>query len=190
MTVATDKVAQGLKSGDSVAVNGCCLTAVENEGGRVGFDMLEESIRLTNFQAVEQGMLVNLERALPAGGRMGGHFVSGHIDAVGEVAVFEQRGKNWYLRVVPPRETLKWVAYKGSIALDGVSLTVADVDDSGFGIWLIPHTLEVTNMHKYGKGALVNLEFDILAKYAEKILMGERDTHTSPYSSGKVPSPS
>jgi riboflavin synthase len=166
--------------GDSLAVNGCCLTVVSLEENRVGFDLLEETVRLTCFRQLGPGSAVNLERSLAANARLGGHFVSGHVDAVAGITHFEQRGKNVYLRCEPPPDTMKWLAYKGSVALDGISLTVAEVDETGMAVWLIPHTLEVTNLRERMVGDVLNVEFDLLAKYVERLLEGRREN--SPYS--------
>ncbi len=159
-----------LAIGDSLACNGCCLTVVAAEGKRLSFDLLEESLRLTSFHQYKPGDKVNLERSLKADARLGGHFVSGHVDCTGEVTVFEPRGKNHYLRAEVPAEFQKYLVYKGSVALDGISLTVAEADDAGLAVWLIPHTLEVTNLHQRKVGDAINLEFDLLAKYVEKLL--------------------
>lgn len=161
---------EGLALGDSVAVNGCCLTAARIDGGRVGFDLLAETVRLTGFRALAEGNRVNLERSLLPTSRMGGHFVSGHVDGTGEVAVFEPRGKDHYLRVRCASEHQRYLVWKGSVALDGISLTVAEVHGDGFSVWLIPHTLEVTNLRERRRGDPVNLEFDLLAKYVERIV--------------------
>lgn len=168
------KVADDLGIGDSLACDGCCLTVVDIDGKRLGFDLLEETVRLTGFRQLEPGRLVNLERSLAAGARLGGHFVSGHIDAAGRIATFEERGKNYYLRVEPPEGFMKYLVYKGSVSIDGISLTVAEVDATGFAAWLIPHTIEVTNLREKKAGEVVNLEFDLLAKYVERILTGNR----------------
>lgn len=163
-------VTEGLQLGDSVAVNGCCLTVVAFTEDRLEFDLLAESVRLTSISGIGPGGLVNLERALLPTTRMGGHFVSGHVDGMGVIEAIEPRGKDVFLRIVPDSEFLRYVVAKGCIAVDGISLTVAEVDDAGFSIWLIPHTLEVTNLRDKQAGDRVNLEFDLLAKYAEKLL--------------------
>ncbi len=169
MTVEAPTVSVGLALGDSVANNGCCLTAAAIDGTRVRFDLLDETMRKTSFAGLSEGSLVNLERSLTPSTRMGGHFVSGHVDGTGEVVVFEQRGANHLLRVRPPAEFLKYLVYKGCIAVDGISLTVAEVTGDTFDIWLIPHTLEKTNLHRRRAGDRVNLEFDLLAKYVERL---------------------
>lgn len=190
LILKAQEVLPDLAIGDSLACNGCCLTVVELGDGTVSFDLLEESVRLTSFRAIAEkqeqtgsaeGVLVNLERSLAAGGRLGGHFVSGHVDTPGEVQVLETRGKNVYLKVRVPDEFLKYLVYKGSVAIDGISLTVAEVHDDGFAVWLIPHTMYVTNLQQRKPGDPVNLEFDILAKYVERILAGSPDG-AGPYS--------
>ncbi len=172
-------VSDSLKIGDSLACNGCCLTLVEKMGNTAGFELLDETVRLTSFEGLRKGGLVNLERPLAADARLGGHFVSGHVDARSSVVEFCRKGKNHYLRVSVPPEFSKYVVYKGSIAIDGISLTIAEAHSDSLAVWLIPHTLEVTNLGECAAGKLVNLEFDILAKYVEKIALGNRET--SPY---------
>ena len=162
-------VTQGLQLGDSVAVNGCCLTAVDFSEDRIEFDLLAESVRLTSIGAVGVGGRVNLERAVLPSTRMGGHFVSGHVDGTGRIEAIEPRGKDFYLRIHPDSENLNYVVHKGCIAIDGISLTVAEVDDQGFAIWLIPHTMQATHLHSKQVGDCVNLEFDLIAKYVEKL---------------------
>ena len=156
--------------GDSIAVNGCCLTVVEFDAQHFYFDVLEETRRLTNFAALATGALVNLERSLRFDGKMGGHFVSGHIDGQGEIEVLEFRGKDTYLRVRVPSGGGRYLIHKGSIAIDGMSLTVAEVEGDCFAVWLIPTTLALTNIRTRLVGERVNLEFDLLGKYVEKLL--------------------
>jgi len=162
-------VTQDLQLGDSVAVNGCCLTAVAIGENRIEFDLLEESKRLTSIGGVGAGGKVNLERALLPSTRMGGHFVSGHVDGTGVIEAIEPRGKDFFFRIKCEADKLRYIVYKGSITVDGISLTVAEVDETGFAIWLIPHTMEVTNLHTKKVGDLVNLEYDLIAKYVEKL---------------------
>ncbi|MGC6455379.1 MAG: riboflavin synthase [Coraliomargaritaceae bacterium] len=163
-------VTEGLQLGDSVAVNGCCLTVVDFAEDRLEFDLLAESVRLTSIEGIGPGGRVNLERALLPSTRMGGHFVSGHVDGTGVIEVIEERGKDVFLRITPDPALLRYVVAKGCVAVDGISLTVAEVDHAGFSIWLIPHTLEVTNLRDKQSDDRVNLEFDLLAKYVEKLL--------------------
>jgi riboflavin synthase len=132
--------------------------------------VLEETRRLTNFSALQSGAAVNLERSLRFDGKMGGHFVTGHIDGLGTIEIFEPRGVDHYLRVRAPAGHGRYLIHKGSIAIDGISLTVAEVAGDSFAVWLIPHTCTVTNLRERGAGQLVNLEFDLLGKYVEKLL--------------------
>jgi riboflavin synthase len=170
MKVRASICADGVRAGDSVAVNGCCLTVTEfSADGELTFDLLKETWDRTNFQQAKSGSLVNLERSMPADGRVHGHFVTGHIDGAGRIEVFEQRGSDWYLRVAPPRELMRYVVMKGAIAVDGMSLTVAEVAADAFAIWIIPHTLRVTALRERKAGDLVNIEADLLAKYVERL---------------------
>jgi len=156
--------------GASVAVNGCCLTVTQVVGDRASFDLLAETLRLTNLGELKVGSIVNLEPSLRPSDRLGGHFVTGHVDACGKVAFFGQDGDDWRLDIEAPPELLRYVVRKGCISVDGMSLTVADVLPGGFRIWIIPHTLAVTNLAARQSGERVNLESDLLAKYAEKLL--------------------
>ncbi|MBC8008467.1 MAG: riboflavin synthase [Burkholderiales bacterium] len=160
--------------GDSIAVNGCCLTVVKFDAAGVEFDVLEETRRVTSLAAVGVGGVVNLERSLRFGGKMGGHFVTGHVDNVGVVEVFEARGADRYLRVKAPTGLGKYLIHKGSIAIDGISLTVAEVEGDSFAVWLIPHTVAATNLHTKRVGDPVNLEFDLLGKYVEKLTLARQ----------------
>jgi riboflavin synthase len=163
-------LAEGVRIGDSVALNGCCLTVTAGEGPRLGFDLLEETRARTNLRDAKPGVAVNLERALPAHGRYGGHFVTGHIDATGVIRRWEQTGRDYELRIgIEPAHGI-YLVPKGCIAVDGISLTVADVGRDEFSVWIIPHTRAVTALRERAAGDLVNLEFDLLAKYTEKIL--------------------
>ena len=171
LTIAANATLADLALGDSIAVNGCCLTATRSDATSMGFDVLEETRRLTNFSALHPGALVNLERSLRFGGKVSGHFVTGHIDAVGRVEVFEARGKDYYLRVGIPAAFARYIVHKGSIAIDGISLTIADVTDTSLAVWIIPHTLSVTNLREKRVNDPVNLEFDLLGKHVEKLLL-------------------
>jgi riboflavin synthase len=170
LVIAADQVCAGTAVGDSIAVNGCCLTVVQAAGRHLQFDVLEETRRLTNFSALRPGGLVNLERSLRFDGKVGGHFVTGHIDGLGAIEVLEPRGKDYYLKVRAPAGSDRHLVHKGSIAIDGISLTVAEVAGDALAVWLIPHTIEVTNLREKRAGDLVNLEFDMLGKYVEKLL--------------------
>jgi riboflavin synthase len=155
--------------GDSIAVNGCCLTITRFDSGNVWFDVLEETRRVTSFAGLKPGDAVNLERALRFDGKIGGHFVSGHVDGQGVIEVFEPRGADHYLRVKGPAGCGRYLIAKGSITIDGISLTVAEVAGDTFAVWLIPTTIQVTNLREKQAGAAVNLEFDLIGKYVEKL---------------------
>ncbi len=170
LRIRAEKVLEDLHPGDSLAVNGCCLTSRSIEGTEVEFDLLAETVRCTSIGNYSAGMRVNLERALTPSTRMGGHFVTGHIDGTGEILSLDSQGKDTHLCVKPPPEFMDYLVYKGSIALDGVSLTVAEVLDDQFSVWLIPYTLEVTNLSERRVGDSLNLEFDMLAKYVKELL--------------------
>ncbi len=170
LTLRAPLVATDARVGDSIAVNGCCLTVTAREGGMLGFDLLAETLARTNLGGLAPGAPVNLERALAAHARLGGHFVQGHVDTTSAVAAFEPMGADHRLEIVLPREFARYVAFKGSIAIDGISLTVAEVRDASFVVWIIPHTLAATNLRTKQAGDLVNLEFDLLAKYVERLL--------------------
>jgi len=165
----------GMEAGSSLAVNGCCLTFKEDANDLARFDLLEETLEKTNLGDLKQGHFVNLERSLPANGRLGGHFVTGHIDACGQIEVFEERGKNLYLQVKVPKSFQQYLVDKGCIAVDGCSLTVCDVSECSFAVWLIPHTLGKTNLMSRQVGDFLNLEFDLLAKYVEKLALSTLD---------------
>jgi len=170
LTINAGVLAQGAQLGDSVAINGCCLTVTGIDQERLSFDLLKETEAVTNLRALTKGSVVNLERALPANGRYGGHFVTGHIDATGAVRRWEQVGQDFELRIgIEPAQGI-YLVPKGCIAIDGISLTVAEVGADEFSVWIIPHTRAVTALQERSVGDAVNLEFDLLAKYTEKIL--------------------
>jgi riboflavin synthase len=159
-----------VRSGDSIAVNGCCLTAVSIDREKLAFDLLGETLARTNLGALSPGAPVNLERALAANARLGGHFVQGHIDTTAEILAFAQVGADWRLEVALPAEFARYLAFKGAVAIDGISLTVAEVNRTSFVCWIIPHTRTVTSLGARTAGERVNLEFDLLAKYVERIV--------------------
>ena len=159
-----------LAPGDSIAVNGCCLTATASDASSLQFDLLEETRRLTNFAALRQGALVNLERSLRFGGKVGGHFVTGHIDGTGTVLEKHPNGEWLTVWFGYPKEFGELLVPKGSIAVDGVSLTVVDVEPERFSVMLIPHTRDHTTLGLKEAGASVNLEFDLLAKHVRKLV--------------------
>jgi riboflavin synthase len=159
-----------LQLGESVAVNGCCLTVVEVAADRVRFDLLAETCRVTNLGAVTIGSVVNLERALRVGDRLSGHYVQGHVDAQAAVLDFSPHGTDYRLAVSLPPAFRASIIHRGSITIDGISLTVAELHDDHFVCWIIPHTRAITNLAHTQPGHRANLEFDVLAKYVERAL--------------------
>ena len=178
LTVRTKTCASGLKLGASLAINGCCLTVValasRAKGRLARFDLLRETWRRTNLQFARPGSLVNLERPLRTDGNLGGHFVTGHIDGLGTISRWERAGQDHVLDIAAPPEVMRYVVFKGSIAVDGISLTVAAVKKKGFRIWIIPHTLKLTALRERKVGDAVNLEADIIGKYVEKFVSARR----------------
>lgn len=174
LTVRTKVCGRDLKVGGSLAVNGCCLTVVKvwNKGtSRLArFDLLKETWERTNLQFARPGSLVNLERPLRTGGELGGHFVTGHIDGLGQISRWERLGQDHVLDIDAGPEVMRYVVFKGSIAVDGISLTVAGVRKQGFRIWIIPHTYEVTALRERKVGDAVDLEADLIGKYVEKFV--------------------
>jgi riboflavin synthase len=174
LTVRANATARRLKLGGSLAVNGCCLTTVKvatrGKFKLVQFDLLQETWRRTNLQFAKPGSLVNLERPLRADGEFGGHFVTGHIDGIGKIIRWERTGQDHVLDIAAPPEVMRYIVFKGSVAVDGISLTVAGVQKKSFRIWIIPHTYEITALCERKVGDPVNLETDLLGKYAEKFL--------------------
>jgi riboflavin synthase len=172
-------IADSTKLGDSICVNGSCLTVVEFDARGFSADLSGETLRRTNFAEKETGHLVNLERPLAAGARLGGHFMQGHVDGVGRVTRLVPEGENWWLSVRVPQYLRRYVAEKGSIALDGISLTVARWHDGIADIAIIPFTSAHTNVHSMSVNDAVNIETDILAKYVESLLHNEKSQATS-----------
>lgn len=174
LTLRARRIVASLRTGSSIAVNGACLTVVAKRGRHLRFDILNETIRRTNFGTLRPGSLVNLERPLRADARLDGHFVQGHVDGTGTVRRWERSGKDYVLEVVASWTLMKYMVEKGSIAIDGISLTVAGVGRDWFRVWIIPHTKSLTNLSVRQVGDTVNLEVDILAKYIERMLPGRR----------------
>lgn len=175
LEIATPQLAGAVRIGESVAINGCCLTVGSRDGSQLTFDVLQESLDRTNLKNLQPENRVNLELALSAGARLGGHFVQGHVDCAVPILAFEQTGADLRLEIELPSELAHYVAYKGSIAVNGISLTVAEVLPKSFAVWIIPHTRAQTNLATARCGDLVNLEFDLLAKYVERL----RDRQTA-----------
>jgi riboflavin synthase len=170
LTVEAPETAQGAQLGDSVAIDGVCLTVVARVESTLGFDAVPETLARTALGALDQGSRVNLEPALRAGDALGGHYVQGHVDGVGSVQSIAPEGEGRRVRFEAPGELLRYIVEKGSIAVQGTSLTVAAVDETGFEVALIPHTLEATTLGELEADQAVNLETDVLAKYVEKLL--------------------
>ena len=169
LTIAAPETAGDAKLGDSVAIAGICLTVVDVQDGRLSFDAVPETLARTSLSRIAPGSEINVEPALRAGDPLGGHYVQGHVDGVGAVRSVELEGEGKRIWFDAP-ELLRYVVEKGSIAVEGTSLTVADADDRGFAVALIPHTLAATTLGRLAPGDEVNLEADVLAKYVEKLL--------------------
>jgi riboflavin synthase len=170
LVVAAPGTAPATAVGDSVAIGGVCLTAEAVEADRIRFHAVSETLRRTTLGRVAEGSDVNVEPALRAGERLGGHYVQGHVDGVGRIGSVEAEGDGLRVVVEAPPEILRYCVEKGSIAVDGVSLTVAELLDDAFAVALVPHTLEATTLRDVAPGRLVNLEVDVLAKYVERLV--------------------
>jgi riboflavin synthase len=170
LKIAAPRIAKKIRRGDSLAVNGCCLTLNSRRGDELIFDLLEETVARTNLKNLQRKQPVNLERAVAASERLGGHFVQGHIDCVSPVITYQKSGTDFRLEIELPKAFAPYVAYKGSIAVNGISLTVAEIFPKSFVVWIIPYTKTHTNLDRAHPGDLVNLEFDILAKYVERMV--------------------
>lgn len=178
LTIAAPYDAESVDIGASVAHDGCCLTVVERQsapgGMRYVVEAAPETLKLTTLAGLREGDKVNLERSLRAGDELGGHMVQGHVDGLGEVVSVKQDGGGWRLRIKPPASIEHLIAPKGSIAISGVSLTVNEVDAEGFGVLIIPHTWAVTTLSKLKAGDKVNLEADMMARYAARLIEARR----------------
>jgi riboflavin synthase len=175
LMVSAPRTAERIRIGESVAVNGCCLTVATHRDKQIMFDLLEESLERTNLGDLRPGDPVNLERALRIDGRLGGHFVQGHVDCTAEVLSLSEKGPDTRLEIALPREFARYAAFKGSIAVNGTSLTIAELLPESFVVWVIPHTLDHTNLGDLQEGERVNLEFDVLAKYVERLLAARNE---------------
>jgi riboflavin synthase len=172
LTVLARRVVKDLNVGDSITVNGVCLTVVRKTDQDFAVDVGPETLRVTTLAGLAPGDGVNLERAMRLGDRLGGHLVSGHVEAVGRVAARALDGNAINLTIEAPREILRYCVGKGSITIDGVSLTITSLTEKTFGVMIIPHTAEATNLGLKPPGSMVNLEPDLIAKYVERLLMG------------------
>jgi riboflavin synthase len=167
----TSRYGKRVKRGDSISVNGCCLTVTSHRDDQIGFELLEETLDRSNLHGLKPGASVNIERAMRASARIDGHLVQGHVDCVGTVSGMEAKGGDHRLEVLFPPDFSHYIAFKGSICINGVSLTVAEAGESSLVCWIIPFTFENTNLRHLQSGEMVNLEFDILAKYVERMLV-------------------
>jgi riboflavin synthase len=167
------QIASQMRIGDSVANNGVCLTVVAQSPDVLGFDLLAETVRRSNFGDLSAGALINLERPMGAASRFDGHIVQGHVDTTAKLLAVQAVGQDHKIEIELPKEFAQYVVFKGSIAVNGVSLTVAELHSDRFVNWIIPHTWSVTNLHRLHPGDRVNLEFDLIAKYVER-LVGQR----------------
>jgi riboflavin synthase len=170
LQIVAPRLAEKVQIGDSIAVNGCCLTVATHGAEQLAFDLLTETLDRTNLRTLRQQSRVNLERALAADGRLGGHFVQGHVDCAARIVALEKNGADHRLEVELPADFAQYIAHKGSIAVNGISLTVAEVSEASFAVWIIPHTRSQTNLDTARAADLVNLEFDLIAKYIERML--------------------
>ncbi|HXG24792.1 MAG TPA: riboflavin synthase [Chthonomonadales bacterium] len=170
LTVRAPRVAEDSAIGDSISVNGVCLTVVAREGSHLSFDAVPETLQRSNLRCLRTGDGVNLERALAVGQRLGGHFVQGHVDGTGVLQSVTERENARVLRISAGPELRRYMVPKGSVALDGISLTLVDVEAESFTVWIIPHTYAHTNLRTRRPGDLLNIEIDLLAKYVERLL--------------------
>jgi len=173
LKISAPRIGKKIRRGDSLAVNGCCLTVSSRRGNELVFDLLAETIGRTNLKNLQPKHLLNLERAVGGNERFGGHFVQGHIDCVSPVLAYQKSGGDFRLQIQLPETFTRFVAPKGSIAVNGISLTVGEVLPKSFAVWIIPYTKMHTNLERVEPGDLMNLEFDILAKYVERILSSQ-----------------
>lgn len=174
ITFECEKVLEDVDVGDSIAVNGVCLTVEEYDENLFKANVMAETMRKSNFKYLKKGSSVNLERALKIGDRFGGHIVSGHIDGIGIIEEYEDEGDAIWVSISTSKDILKYIVYKGSIAVDGVSLTVSYVDEKIFKVSIIPHTNENTTLIKRNIKDVVNIECDLIGKYVEKLLLHEK----------------
>ncbi len=175
LTLSASLALDGTVPGDSICVNGVCLTVVDMGRSEFSADVAFETLKATNLGELQVGEKVNLERALRLSAKIGGHLVTGHVDAVGRIRERRQEGNSWRVVIEAPEQALRYIIKKGSIAVDGISLTVADVEKSGFSIAMIPHTARLTTLGLKSPGDSVNLETDIIGKYVEKLLSGRME---------------
>jgi len=172
-TIRAENVLGGIKIGDSITVNGACLTVVEQQPGTVAFDAVYETLQKTALGSLAIGDEVNMEPSLLVSGRFDGHIVQGHVDGVGTIASIREVDSSYYVYITASAQLLRYIVRKGSVAIDGISLTVVDADDKTFSVAIIPHTWDNTNLHTRRAGDQINLETDIIGKYVEKLVGGD-----------------
>jgi riboflavin synthase len=180
ISIAADRTPKELHTGDSVSVSGVCLTALDIKSGSFCADLAPETWSRTSFSRIREGALVNLELPMKADGRFGGHIVQGHVDGVGKLLSFDRiaDSESYWLEIELPADVEKYTVFKGSISIEGVSLTVAKLERNRCSVAIIPHTVEMTNLHSLKPGDPVNLEADLIAKYVEKMMKGEAAAST------------
>lgn len=175
LTVSSSQLVNELKTGDSIAVSGVCLTAVDIQPNSIGFDLAAETWNRTSFSRIKEGALVNLELPMRADGRFGGHIVQGHVDGTGKFLALDPiaNADDYWLRIEIPPDLARYVIFKGSLSIEGISLTVAGIEGTRVTVAIIPHTIEMTNLKSLQSGDPVNLEVDMIAKYVEKMMRGD-----------------
>jgi riboflavin synthase len=178
IVVSAERAPKELRTGDSVSVSGVCFTALDIKPGSFCADLAPETWARTSFSRIREGALVNLELPMKSDGRFGGHIVQGHVDGVGKLISFDRIGDsdNWWLEIDLPNDVEKYTVFKGSICIEGISLTVAKLERNRCTVAIIPHTVEMTNLHSLKPGDAVNLEADLIAKYVEKMMRGSAES--------------
>lgn len=179
LAIAASIIMDDISIGSSIAIDGTCLSVVKYTNKTFEVDVSEETVKKTTIGGFKSGRKVNLERAMKIGGRLGGHFVTGHVDGIGKITKFDKAVDGAYLSIKAPEDTIKYMVYKGSVAIDGISLTAASVDSDSITIALIPHTIEMTNLKEKSIGEKVNIECDIIGKYVERFVNPTTDTKHS-----------
>ncbi|MBI5750009.1 MAG: riboflavin synthase [Nitrospinae bacterium] len=179
LVITASIIMDDISMGSSIAIDGTCLSVVKYTNKTFEVDVSEETVKKTTIGGFKSGRKVNLERALKVGSRLGGHFVTGHVDGIGKITKFDKAVDGAYLNIKAPEDTIKYMVYKGSVAIDGISLTVANVDSDSITIALIPHTIEMTNLKEKSIGEKVNIECDIIGKYIERFVNLTTDTKHS-----------
>jgi len=185
ITIEAKEVTKGTKLGDSIAVNGVCLTVVKISNNFFDADIMAETLRHSNLKTIQRGDKVNLERAMSANGRFGGHIVAGHVDDLGTITNFQKEDNAVWVTIESTPPLLKYIVYKGSVTLDGISLTVADITEKDFSVSVIPHTREETTLLQKSIGDKINIECDVIGKYVEKMLFF-KESETSQQKPGKI----